>query len=252
MEREKIFVNLPYYMVDERFDTLLELKVQPEFYFPAEELENLDFSKLRAVASELKKRDLRCTIHAPFYDLPLGSVDPLIREAVLKRYETLVPVLEILEPLSVVIHTGYDRWRYNSKKDVWMENAKITLETVLKMFPQGVKIAVENVFDESPEVLHELLSGFDERVGICFDVGHFQLFSISSLDEWLHRIDDRIIQFHLHDNDGREDRHWAIGEGGAPVYTLLSWARKREILHVIEAHTVEGVLKSLNFLLNYQ
>ncbi|WP_068549463.1 sugar phosphate isomerase/epimerase family protein [Thermosulfidibacter takaii] len=251
MDRRKIFVNLPFSMVDEKFPIMLEMGVQPEIYFSSDDLDNIEFKKVEEIKRELEANNLMCMVHAPFFDLTLGAVDNLVRQAVVSRYKSLVPVLNILEPVNVVIHTGFDRWRYNGKKDLWMGNAKRVLSDILDMFPLMTKVAIENVFDEGPDVLVDLISGFDNRVGVCFDVGHFLLFSKASLQEWLYRLGDRIIEFHLHDNDGREDRHWAIGEGAAPVYSLLHWGKDKNIMHVIEAHSVDGAMKSYEMLLHF-
>ncbi len=246
---ERIFVHIPFSMLDERFSKMLSLGIQPEIYFSGDMLDNMDDDFLKYVASSLSRNNLRCTVHAPFFDLPLGAVDAFVREAVVERYRSFVTVVELLKPVRMVIHTGYDRWRYSSNRDVWLSNACDMLEDLLEMFPEDTIIAVENVFDEAPDVLYELVNVFDERVGICFDVGHFHLFSKASLQEWLLRLGDRIVELHLHDNDGREDRHWGFGKGSAPVFSLIEWSLGREnVMLTVEAHTEKEALESFTIL----
>lgn len=239
-------------MLDQKLFAMLDIGMQPEIYFSAEDVEALNTNDLGKVKRELDAAGLSCTIHAPFYDLNLGALDPLVREAVRTRYKSLAPVIDALKPRAVVIHTGYDRWRFGEQKGLWLENARSTLAWILEMFScDKTRICIENVFDEDPYVLWELVSSFGPRVGVCLDVGHFNLFSKATLQEWLLRLGDRILELHLHDNDGLEDRHWAIGKGSCPLYTVLEWARGKKILHTIEAHDPEDAISSFKFLLSY-
>jgi len=42
----------------------------------------------------------------------------------------------------------------------------------------GVKIAIENIFEDEPQNLKMLMENMNsENSGICFDTGHFNLFS---------------------------------------------------------------------------
>ena len=249
MKRERIFVHLPFKMLDEKFPVILEKRIQPEFYIPADVVDSAPFDKLRSVKEALEDAGLSCTIHAPFYEMNLGAVDPLVLDAVKKRYERFFPFVEILSPKAVVIHTGYDRWRYNGNVDLWMSVARRTLSWIDENIPKHVKICVENVFDEDPAVLCELLEEASERIGVCFDVGHFHLFSRVSLEEWLLRIGEKIKELHIHDNDAREDRHWKILSGSAPILSVINWAKDRDIIFTLEVHDEKGVLESYNLLL---
>ena len=252
MNKNRIFVHLPFSKLDRYMPDLERVKIQPEVYFSGNDLDNLDEEKLDRLAGYLKKENLSCTIHAPFYDLAIGSPDALIRDAVERRYRSLIPVIEKLRPLCMVIHTGYDRWRYGSQRDLWLSNATNFLIKLREMFPEDTKIAVENVFDEGPDVLYEIMNrlGPVRNLGICLDIGHFNLFSKAPLDEWLERLGDKIMELHIHDNDGREDRHWKPGKGHAPVFKLIRWAKTKDILMTIEVHEPKDALETHRMLLD--
>ena len=64
----------------------------------------------------------------------------------------------MLKPRVVVFHAGYDRWRYNGRTDIWLENSIETWSKVMDTASKiGVRVAVENVFDEDPEALCQLI-----------------------------------------------------------------------------------------------
>ncbi len=246
---DRIFVHVPFTMLEERLHIIEENLMQPEIYFSGDALDNLDERLLEKTKETLESTKLRCTVHSPFLDLPMGSPDTLVAKAVMERYRTLTPVLERLKPVCVVVHTGYDRWRYNGELKRWLERAREVLKTLREIFPEETTIAIENVFDDSPDVLWMLTEGMD-GVGVCFDIGHFHLFSKSPLEEWLERLGDRIVELHLHNNDGLEDRHWEIARGSAPLWRLIEWARHRKTIlaFTIEAHTEPEALASYNLL----
>ena len=100
----------------------------------------------------------------------------------------------------------------------------------------GLRVAVENVFDEEPGALKMLIDKIARPdFGFCFDTGHFNLFSSVPMEQWFEALGRHLIEVHLHDNDGTADSHWALGRGNiefekffgllqthapAPVFTI--------------------------------
>ena len=248
-----VLIHVTYRYLERNYRKLLEKGVNLEVLFFSTDIDSsVDRVLLKDITSMFEEAGLFFNVHAPFYDLNLGSFDGFILDAVIRRYESLLPVVEIMKPRALVIHTGYDRWRYRTKEGDWLDIAVNTLTKLDSLFPKDMKLLLENVFDEAPNVLYDLLTNFDSsRFGCCFDVGHFHLFSKAEIDEWLIRIGDRIFELHIHDNDKLDDRHWAIGRGSAPVYRLLRWAILEDVPYfTIEAHTELDALLSLERLLD--
>ncbi len=116
----------------------------------------------------------------------------------------------------------------------------------------GIKIAIENVFEDEPENLRLLVEEMDSKnFGLCFDTGHFNMFSKLPLSEWLGLIRPYIIELHLHDNSRYADQHLAIGDGDFDFTTLFRELKGIDCVYTIEAQTVEGVKKSLERLKEY-
>ena len=232
--------HVPYPMLVANLDQVLEKRLNPEVFLPGEVLDTLIPEELQSVAEALTAGGLRCTIHAPFMDLNPGSVEPLIREATLRRFQQVLDAAAILKPAVVVMHPGYDRWRYGEQQDQWLRHAIATFRRVLEWSePVGCTIAVENIFEEEPATLKALLEAVDHpRLRHCFDVGHWNLFGKVPLEEWFAELGSSIAEVHVHDNYGRRDDHAPIGEGNIdfPNYFELMRQYAPAAVYTIEAH----------------
>jgi sugar phosphate isomerase/epimerase len=158
-----------------------------------------------------------------------------------------------LKPEVIVFHSGYYRWKYYNRVEVWLEESlKTWIPLNRRAEDIGVKIAVENIFEEEPSNLKLLAEEMSSKnFGICFDTGHFNLFSKLELLDWLKMIKPYIVEIHLHDNNGSEDSHIAIGDGNFDFHTLFSELSVQDVVNTIEAHSVEGVKKSMERLREY-
>jgi len=90
-----------------------------------------------------------------------------------------------------------------------------------------------------------------EHFGLCFDTGHFNLFTRLPLEEWLKSLKPYIFELHLHDNDKSRDQHLPIGEGTFNFAALFGELQGNHCVYTIETHTPERVLKSMERLQEY-
>ena len=85
----------------------------------------------------------------------------------------------------------------------------------------GITLALENMLsgqlcDSSAELL-EIVNHFDSpTLGICFDAGHFHV-TREGVVPAFERLKDRIVHFHLQDNDSTRDLHLQ------PPYGTIDW-----------------------------
>lgn len=86
----------------------------------------------------------------------------------------------------VVFHPGYSRLSYGSAVDVWVSNTvAFWLQQLPRIRQAGCKVALENIFEEEPSTLVQVLNQLDPAVfGHCFDSGHFNMFCTVSLGKW--------------------------------------------------------------------
>ena len=260
---DRLFIHTPFHLFDEAVETLAKLNLAPEIYFNAQHLDRLkvDGKPLERAAAKLEEYGLPCSFHGPFLDLSPAAFDPEIRKVTEKRFQHLFTLAETLKPVVIILHSGYERWRFNQNVNLWLEQSLAFWRPLVKQVGDtGGMLAIENIFETTPGGLRML---FDEiaspAFGGCFDIGHWNLFAKMDLSEWLGLLKDNIIAFHLHDNRGRFDDHMVPGDGiidfAALKFLIESYAIKAKV-HTFELHQrndlVRGVewFKDHGFLLN--
>lgn len=88
----------------------------------------------------------------------------------------------------------------------------------------GVTICLENMpFKQLPLSKPEAILKFvreinDENFKICLDTGHVSVFDELDLAEEVRRLGSEIKVLHVHDNDGKGDKHMA------PYFGVIDWA----------------------------
>lgn len=255
---KKIYLSLlQENMTDKDFDFLKNLKVHAEFSFSSNDVDQLKNDELNRIAEAINKIQASSTIHAPFFDLNIASVDKMIRNISYKRLVWALNTAQKLGSTIVVIHPAYGNLDSMNRFDKWFELAAPSLEKLVKKAQElQIKIAFENIYDSCPDYLAKLCQQFDtDTVGICFDVGHYNIFSETSIYKWLETIGNKIIEVHLHDNDGTYDQHLAIGDGNLNYQPLVEWlnslpeASFPALTLEVKQHT--HAIKSVNYLKNW-
>lgn len=245
-------IHVPYEKIREHIDFIKKFRLNLEIYFQSETLDSIKEDSIVALLDSLDYSPL-FTIHAPFMDLSPGAVDSKIRKATMERLNQVLDIAEILKPSVIVFHSGYEKWKYALKIEPWLKQSLLTWREINSRAEElGVKIAIENIFEDNPENLKILMESIDsENFGLCFDSGHFNLFSSISLIDWLREIKKYIIELHLHDNDKTSDQHLSIGEGNFDFKTLFEELKENNCIYTIEARSPEMVLKSIDELKRY-
>jgi len=235
--------HIPWPRLAEHRDYLLGQGINPELYLPADALDTLDGKLVCSFAAELVDHGLSCTIHATFMDLNPGSIDRAVRETTRQRVEQTLEVAAVLRPKVIVFHPGYSRLTYGSAVETWVGNSVAFWQEQLPRIREiGCKIALENIFEEEPSTLRQVLDRIsDPLVGHCFDSGHFNMFATVSLQEWFAVLGDRIVESHLHDNHGQADEHLPVGEGQIDFGLVTSLLKQYapDAVWTLEAHSRE-------------
>jgi len=250
----RVHLHLSYKNLLENIEAVREKRLDLEIYFDSLTLDNLTEKKIHKL-KELLDWDPHLTFHGPYMDMSPGGVDERIRRITVERFLHIIGIANILKPKIMVFHPGYDKWRFHGHEDLWLENSLKTWGLILEDAKRiGASIAIENVFEEDPSTLESLVKRMNSpRFGVCFDTGHFHIFTKKPLKKWINGLGRHILEVHVHDNDGTEDGHLAIGDGKFDFDTFFKILNRlsHKPLLTIEAHGKESAEKSLERIKRY-
>ncbi|WOF16079.1 sugar phosphate isomerase/epimerase [Methanoplanus sp. FWC-SCC4] len=196
----------------------------------------------------LETTTLKASVHAPFADLNLASMNhPIYNETIRQMNECIKLASDFTD--RVTIHPGYlspagklvpDKV-WGLQKDALTEIGKVALE-------YGVRVGLENMPD-IPDFLcrdcNEIFGMIDsvDGMGITIDLGHAN--TVGQLDKFLSRLCDA-GHLHIHDNMGKRDDHSPLGEGN------IDWDKAGALIKknysgicVVEGRSIEESKKSL-------
>lgn len=193
------------------------------------------------------------SVHGPFLDLSPASPEPGLRRLTAKRYRQALAVAKALQASYLVLHTQYNpNLTQPDYSYIWEEASLRWFEQLLpEIEDAGVKVVLENVWDQTPEPLARLLDRLPpSRFGACLDAGHAHVYSTVPWSEWVDTLGERLTYLHLSDNHGTWDEHLALGQGNADILGLLSTlqSRNRYLPCVLELERWVDVEQSLQWL----
>jgi sugar phosphate isomerase/epimerase len=253
--QRNIHAHVPYPRLSEHLEYIVAGRINPEVFFSAETLDHIVWEELAAQARLLDAAGLATTIHAPFMDLNPGALDPTIREATRRRFHQVFQAAELLKPRVIVFHPGYDELRYGGNRLEWLKNS---IDFWQEFIPTARKlnciIGIENIFEKEPSTLRMLIDAIDSpSVRHCFDVGHWNMFTTVSMEEWFAELGHLIAETHVHDNHGQADEHLPPGEGAIDFDLLFRLLKQYapDAVCTIEAHTLERLERALKSIHTY-
>lgn len=250
-----IQINVPYSLLLQRIDFAIENRIHPEIYFSAEDLDNCREGDVQQLSTRLRENQLEITFHGPFMDLSPGGVDQRVKEVTRDRLSKTIALARFFKPKMIVFHPGYERWKFDGNIKLWLESSLQTWRPLVKSAEEmGLTLAVENVFEENPEPLKNLLEEVDsDHFRFCFDTGHHHVFSRAPLSVWIETLGRYLAEVHLHDNHSEMDEHLPVGDGGFDFnqfFTLLSRNNLNPI-YTIEPHEEAHLRRGLQAVKKY-
>jgi len=176
------------------------------------------------------------SVHAPIdgVDLSTPYVDPRRRTLTL-----LVDMLEYcgaIECPIMVVHPNHSESLSIGREAMRKNSVEALKELIVRAEDLGVKVALENMIDKANGRFGSRVSDLREiigdvgsaSVGICFDTGHANLLFNRSItqEEEIAEGGEYLWTLHIHDNDGKEDRHWPPGDGSIDWNQVIRGLRK--------------------------
>jgi sugar phosphate isomerase/epimerase len=251
--KKRCFINAPWYDLKERYlDFFLAHNIQPEIGLEGLCLYNEDRKEFARVATCLEKSGLSCTLHAPFFDLTPGGLDPRLLEKTREKLNVAFDLIAVFRPRSIVCHLQFENNKHGYVFNEWFAAASATwTQLVGKARRLNVPVMFENTYERDPSTHKALLKRLDSKfAGFCLDTGHLSAFAGSTWQEWLPEMLPWLGQLHLHDNNGRRDEHLAPGRGIFDFPGLFSYLKKNDCHPILtfEPHSEEDLRQTFAYL----
>jgi len=191
-----------------------------------------DYSdKIGKISDFCMNRDV--SVHLPFYDLNLGSIDRNISEYSLNSMVQGIDIASSLSAKIAVAHLGYNVLSSKSSTAKWFERfAAMKNELEKYAAGKGVTVVWENTYEKDMSLFDEIIKVHPDTK-LCLDIGHCNCFAGFSAVEFLERYKERVIHIHIHDNDGIEDSHLAPGKGNIDFATLMEKIRAYPVRNAV-------------------
>lgn len=249
----RCFVNAPWYDFKERrLDLFLRHGIQPEIGLEGLCLYEEPENEFRKVAAVLKKHQLSCTLHAPFFELAPGSLDPVILEASRDKLRKAFKLIEIFRPESIVCHLNFEENKQGYKRDKWEEVALTTWQEFTQLARNSqCTLMLENTYESNPDAHETILSEIhSENARFCLDVGHLMSFAKTPWQDWLPKLSPWLGQLHLHDNKGLKDQHLGLGLGDFDFKGLFTFLAANNLhpLVTLEPHSEDDMWQAFAYL----
>ncbi len=233
--------------LEETLDSVARAGLYPEVRMrDAGHLMDLADADVARLGKLLAGRSLATFTHGPFLGLDIASLDAHIAEYSAACLARGLEVTAGLGGSAMVIHTNYSPRFSRAGLREWLRNWSARMGPILeKARGLGVRIALENVWEERPEALERLIEVLPDRDAmVCLDTGHINAFSRLPAARWWDLLGERVIALHLHDNDGLSDDHVPPGDGIFDFPSLVGILRERETLPLMTFETdVAGAVK---------
>lgn len=164
-------------------------------------------------------------LHAPFWDLCLGSNNKKIVEVTRYFFDYAYKVAEELGCESITVHHGYVP--NTSFPPKWIGRSIAFWEDFFKSHPGNIRMCMENQLEHDPSILISILdSCHSNRLAVNLDIGHAHCASELAVVEWIKQLNTRIKYVHLHQNYGKKDEHLGLRDGNMPLKEVLEALEK--------------------------
>jgi sugar phosphate isomerase/epimerase len=222
-------MNVDLIRASSSFMRTFELSVD----FAMDKLDDSLFDQL----AELHDDGVDYTVHAPFRDINIASLNPGAYEAARTDMLRAVEIADRIGATVVNVHPGIHSY-FPAQYWPQMKNLEREVYEQLSNFgsPRGIRIVAENLIKtnvhfEDTWTLDGVLKLHDEwrgdLKGICLDTGHANQAGLD-VAAAVRRIGPRLKHMHLQDNHGGPiDEHLPIGDG------LIDWPAVFEALEEI-------------------
>ena len=200
----------------------------------------------------LESYNLKYSIHAPFMDVNIASLQEKSRLSSISQIKTSIDLANEINAEAVVVHPGLIPFLANK---YFRDKVYSTTNDSIKELGDygndlGVLTTIENMptFEgmiyQSLKDLDELLTSYE--MYMTLDIGHANHVGYAP-DEMIF---DSIKHIHAHDNFGDDDAHLALGEGSIDLKHIINTLEKKNYdgIYIIEVNDYDSIKKSYEYM----
>jgi len=213
----------------------------------------LNSKRVTALKRIADSKGLDFTVHAPFVDINIASLNPILRRVMLKRLEKSITYARQLKCRQCVFHSGWKTAVSDFYPNLdWQINLRSirTLLTIARKY--NVEISVENTPEPFPFLLKTMqdfalfYSELGSDIGLTLDVAHAH--TTNQAIEFIEKFSDKIVHIHASDNEGKYDSHRGIGHGNINWKAVAEALKRIKYKGLIMLESIENVEESLQTL----
>jgi len=209
--------------------------------------ENLDYTEIL----ELKGcYDLEVLIHAPSTSTNFLSISYAMRRMSYEELKKTIYFAERCEAEVVTFHIGWNPGFITARGFVFQEeiyeehNRKVINSEMLPFLKTYDSVlSLENTIDIDGSLKDSLKFLIDNtNLKLTFDIGHF---NVKRGHEIFLENFDRVVNVHLHDNNGKEDLHLPLGKGCVNLEII---PESYDGFFTLEVREKNAIIESKNYL----
>lgn len=247
----KIGISSPAFAFEPFQDTLEKVSSEFKLWEIFADLNNLLPDIYNEIKQAIPSYDIEFSIHAPFNDLNIASLNPFIRNTALNYLKDTIKYIDMLGIDLLTLHPGHQSptgiYYPKKVKEINLRSIRMLAEFAKDY---SITLALENMpikswtLGNTAEEILEMIDG--SKIGICFDIGH--AFIQNQINNFLDNI-DRIFNIHIHDNNGRRDEHLVLGDGEIDItYIINRLSNNYKGNIIIECNNLEEGARSKRYL----
>lgn len=203
-------------------------------------------------AELLESYNLKYSIHAPFMDVNIASLQNQSRLSSVEQIKSSIDLANKIDGEAVVVHPGTISFLPNKyfRKEVYA----FANESMVELGRYGEDSGVLTTFENMPgfnsmiyQDMNELNTFLESNdLFMTLDIGHAHHVGYSA-DEMIF---DSIKHIHIHDNFGDDDAHLPLGEGNIDLKRIVNTLESKNFdgIYTIEVNDYDSIKKSYEYM----
>ena len=216
-------------------------------------LYSLEFLNPNEVVDLKESYNLEVLLHAPSANLNFISLSSCIRKASYKELEKVCKFAEICDAKVITFHIGWNPGFINAGNFYFdlslydKHNERVLMNEMYKFLKDiNCPLALENTIlieGGLEKALKFLLENTDLK--LTFDVGHHNIVK----NDFFIKNFDKVVNIHLHDNDGKRDEHLALGRGNVNLNEIP--LKSYDDYLTIETREEKSIIETKNYIIRW-